>query len=137
MIDEERVALYVAEIKSTLDVLKSYSEIDKEKFLSSPITIRDTKYCFIVAGQAVVDLYYHLTAKLLKKAPSDYANCFELIGEIGKFDKEVLKCLAKMAKFRNLLVHNYIKVKDELVYEKLNELECFEKFIKDLEKIIL
>lgn len=136
MIDKERVTLYISEIKSSLDILKNYSLLDKKTFLSSPVTIRDTKYCFIIAGQAVIDLCYHLVAKLFKKAPSDYANCFELIEEVEGFDKETLKCLAKMAKFRNLLVHHYIKVDDEIVYEKLSELECFERFVDDLKKVI-
>lgn len=37
-----------------------------------------------------------------------------------------------MAKFRNLLVHHYIKVDDERVYEKLDEISFFEDFINEL-----
>jgi uncharacterized protein YutE (UPF0331/DUF86 family) len=44
--------------------------------------------------------------------------------------------MTTMAKFRNLLVHHYIKVDDKRVYEKLYEIDCFEEFIKDLEKLV-
>lgn len=136
MIDRERISAYVSEIKVSLDNLKNYARLDKEEFLSSPVSIRDTKYCFIIAGQSAIDLCYHLTAKMLKKAPANYANCFELLVQTGKFKKETLNCMYKMAKFRNLLVHHYIKVDDERVYEKLSEIDCFERFIEELEVII-
>lgn len=96
---------------------------------------RDTKYCFIIASQAAIDLCYHLNAKLTKKAPTDYSNCFKLLEEFSLFSNEVLSKMALMAKFRNLLVHHYVKVDDERVYEKLKEIDCFENFIKDLKAI--
>lgn len=136
MIDRDRITAYISEIKVSLDNLKNYTMLDRQTFLSSPVGIRDTKYCFIIAGQAAIDLCYHLTTKLLKKAPSDYANCFELLGEVGKFNKETLLCMANMAKFRNLLVHHYIKVDDDRVYDKLNEIDCFERFIQELEAVV-
>jgi len=136
MIDRERVTTYISEIQNAINVLKDYAKLDRENFLSSPVNIRDTKYCFITAGQAAIDLCYHLTAKLLKKAPSDYSNCFELLEELKSFNKETLKCMADMAKFRNLLVHHYKKVDNSRVYDKLKEIDCFERFIKELEILI-
>lgn len=136
MIDKDKITAYISEIKVALDNLKNYAKLDRQTFLSSPVSIRDTKYSFIIAGQAAIDLCYHLTAKLLKKAPSDYGNCFELLIETDKFNKETLKCMAVMARFRNLLVHHYIKVDDERVYDKLGEIECFEIFMQELEGVI-
>ncbi len=131
-VDKDRVAAYISEIKASLDTLKNYKNLDKKVFLASSVTIRDTKYCFIIAAQAAIDLCYHLTAKIVKKAPTDYSNCFELLSEIGYFKEETHKKMAVMAKFRNLLVHHYIKVDDERVYEKLNEIDCFGDFINEL-----
>jgi len=136
MLDRDKVTTYISEIKTSVETLRGYARIEKEDFLSSPISIRDARYCFIIAGQASIDLCYHLTAKLLKKAPSDYSSCFNLLEETGRFNKETLRCMSSMAKFRNLLVHHYIKVDDERVYDKLSELDCFDRFIKDLEDLI-
>lgn len=136
MIDINRIATYISEIKISIANLKDYAGLDKQTFLSSPLRIRDTKYCFIIAGQAAIDLCYHLTAKLLKKVPSDYSNCFEILNEIESFRKETLKCMANMAKFRNLLVHHYIKVDDSKVYDKLHEIYCFENFLEELQIVI-
>lgn len=125
MIGRDRITSYVSEIKSALETLKSYATLKKHVFLQSPIIVRGTKYCFIIAVQAAIDMYYHLAAKLVKKAPSDYANCFELLGETGRFGKESLRCMADMAKFRNQLVYHYIKASDERVFDKLKETDCF------------
>lgn len=134
-IDRNRIAVYISEIKTSLDTLKNYTKLDKQAFLASPVTIRDTKYCFIIAAQAAIDLCYHLTAKLIKKAPEDYSNCFELLVETGYFNKETLKKMALMAKFRNLLVHHYVKVDDERVYEMIREINCFEAFANEAAQI--
>lgn len=135
-IDRDRIAAYMSEITASLKTLREYRKLDKQTFLSSPITIRDTKYCFIIAAQAAIDLCYHLTAKLIKEAPSDYGNCFELLDKSGCFNKEILKKMAVMAKFRNLLVHHYIKVDDGRIYDKLAEIDCFEEFIRELNTAI-
>jgi uncharacterized protein YutE (UPF0331/DUF86 family) len=137
MIDQERVTTYISEIQNAIGVLRDYARLTRESFLSSPINIRDAKYCFIIAGQAAIDLCYHLTAKLLKKAPSDYSTCFELLEELKVFSKETLMCMADMARFRNLLVHHYKKVDNSRVYDKLKEIDCFERFIKELEALLL
>lgn len=78
-IDRERLAAYVSEIKTSVEILQGYRGLGKEEFLASPMRVRDAKYCFIIAAQAAVDICYHLSARVLKKAPSDYANCFELL----------------------------------------------------------
>ncbi len=131
-VDKDRVTTYISEIKTSLNTLKDYKNLDKKAFLASPVAIRDTKYCFIIAAQAAIDLCYHLTAKIVRKAPADYSNCFDLLFETDYFKEETLKKMAVMAKFRNLLVHHYIKVDDDRVYEKLNEISCFEDFIDEL-----
>jgi len=37
----------------------------------------------------------------------------------------------------NLLVHHYKKVDNSRVYDKLKEIDCFERFIKELEALLL
>ncbi|MBA2124548.1 hypothetical protein B9J78_06430 [bacterium Unc6] len=136
MIDKDRIAAYISEIKTSMDTLNAYKEIDKQTFLASPIIVRDTKYCFIIAGQAAIDICYHLTAKLFKKAPTAYGNCFELLEESGFFSQDIIAKMSVMAKFRNLLVHHYVKVDNEQVYEKLSEIDCFEKFCDELNNLL-
>ncbi len=136
MIDRDRVSAYISEIKTAIDTLKAYSEIDKKAFLSTPSIIRDTKYSFIIAGQAAIDICYHLTAKLLKKVPKSYGNCFELLRELKAFPEDVLLKVSSMAKFRNVLVHHYIKVDNEQVYAKLKEIDVFERFCSELKRLM-
>ncbi|WP_297211386.1 MULTISPECIES: type VII toxin-antitoxin system HepT family RNase toxin [Thermodesulfovibrio] len=136
MIDRNRLINYISEIINALKVLKEYSKLTKEEFLNSPQIIRDAKYCFIIASQASIDICYHLTAKLIKKAPKDYSNCFEILKELKVFNEQTLRELAIMAKFRNLLVHHYVKVDDSKVFEKLSEIKCFEEFLDQLNLLI-
>jgi uncharacterized protein YutE (UPF0331/DUF86 family) len=136
MIDDDRIAVYISEIKTAVETLRMYAEMDKQTFLASPAAVRDTKYSFIIAGQAAIDICYHLTAKLLKKAPSGYGDCFELLGESSFFSQDIVARMSVMAKFRNVLVHHYIKVDNEQVYNKLKEIDIFEKFCDELNKLL-
>jgi uncharacterized protein YutE (UPF0331/DUF86 family) len=45
--------------------------------------------------------------------------------------------MVDMAKFRNLLIHHYIKVDNERVYEKLNDIDVFLEFLGELGENLL
>ena len=51
--------------------------------------------------------------------PEDYADVFRVMGKKLSLDKDLLKRLEKMAKFRNLIVHLYWKVDNKEVYNIL------------------
>jgi uncharacterized protein YutE (UPF0331/DUF86 family) len=44
------------------------------------------------------------------RVPEDYADTFSIIGEAGRFSKEFVEKLTRMARFRNRLVHIYWEV---------------------------
>lgn len=73
---------------------------------------------------------------MIDRAPKDYSNCFEILRELKVFNQQTLKNMAIMAKFRNLLVHHYIKVDDSKVYEKLFEIKCFDEFLEGLNYLL-
>jgi len=74
------------------------------------------KYDLIVAIEAAVSICTHLVSRLSARTPESYADCFVLLREAGVFDAELAGRLARMAQFRNRLVHLYWKVDDTQVW---------------------
>lgn len=60
---------------------------------------------------------------------TDFADTFAVLGEAGFLRGELVPALQRMARFRNLLVHGYLKVDDRKVLEILRtRLGDFDEF---------
>ncbi len=119
------------EIKKAVKELKSISSGGKEEFLASPTTIDAAKYKLLVAIEAALSICNHIAARTGKKIPESYSDCFIILGESGLISKDLSKKLARMAKFRNMLVHIYWEIEDEKVFK------IIQKDLKDLEKFVV
>ena len=124
------------EFQKALNHLRRLSLTEKSAFLKDPDKISSAKYNFIVAIEAVIDLCNHIIAANMLRTPEDYADTFRVMGEAGVFTQEQINSLARMAKFRNRLIHIYWDVDEELLYQYLqNNLDGLEGAFTQLKKI--
>ena len=69
-------------------------------------------------------------ARLARRAPASYAECFEALRGLDLIDDELAGGLVQMARFRNLLVHRYWQIDPERVLRYAQEnLRDFEAFL--------
>ena len=120
-INIERIKQFVGEVKEALHVLREYLPKGKEEILKNPTILGSSKYHLIVAIQGCIDICNHLVAKKGGRAPEDYADCFNLMADLGILENDLSERLAQMARFRNLLIHLYWRVDNERVYKILSE----------------
>ena len=67
------------------------------------------------------------------REPSSYRDAFVILMEQGIIPKEEIVTYEKIAMFRNLLVHYYEKINDEIVFSIFKErLGDFENYIKNI-----
>lgn len=136
-INTERIKQFAGEIKEALRFLRESSALPKERVLENPILLGSIKYNLIVSIQGCIDICNHILAKRGTRAPQDYADCFQLMSELGFLEKPLAERLVRMSRFRNLLIHLYWRVDDERVYQILAEnLGDFEEFLKAIGKVI-
>ena len=93
------------EISDSLERLEKIKNSSKEEFLKNRDLQDISSYRLLVAIEAALNLCYHISARKLKKAPDEYAECFGILGEAEIIPKELAEELKKMARFRNMLVH--------------------------------
>ncbi len=130
LFNTDKISRLVSEMRKAINHLKSLQASGKESFLTNPDKIGSARYYFIVAIESAIDICNHIISQNGYRAPEDYADTFQVMGEQGAFDKDFIRQLKDMAKFRNRLIHLYWEVDDEQVYEILkSRLNDFKKYL--------
>lgn len=124
-----RINARIADIHASLRTLYQYAGQPDEEFLGNPEAVGAAKYAFIVMIEAAVSIATHVCARLLGKAPASQRESFELLGDSGVLTDTLASELAKMAGFRNILVHGYAEVDNvsvlQIMREHLRDVEGF------------
>ncbi|KJR96198.1 MAG: hypothetical protein VR68_14745 [Peptococcaceae bacterium BRH_c4a] len=118
-INHDLIMEKMADIEKSISLLDRIAAIEKKDLLNDQIAISGAKYQLILAIEAAQNICNHLAARLAKEAPKSYADCFRILEENRIISKDLALNLVSMAKFRNLLVHQYGRVDDSIVYSVL------------------
>ena len=137
-----RVELIRSKIEEILESLKLIEENlpeDFETFESLGI-VKDGIYKRTeFAIQNVIDICAIINSDLRLTMPEREEDVFEGLMRAGIISREIADKLRLMKGFRNILVHRYGKINDELAFEVLHEhlkdihefVELIEKFLED------
>ena len=131
--DEERILAKIDEMDRYLEKLEKLvpNDLDEYKRLVS-----DKLACerlLHLSIEYVIDVCNIITSNLKLGLPSDEEDMLVKLEKKGVIEKEMKNILIGMKGMRNILVHKYGEVKDELVFEALSErLEDFEKFKEEV-----
>ncbi|MGB9660258.1 MAG: type VII toxin-antitoxin system HepT family RNase toxin [Nitrososphaerales archaeon] len=86
-----------------------------------------------VAIECIIDIGNEIISSLQLKRPERYRDIPYILSEAKIISKPFAETLASMIGFRNLLVHDYVSINLNLVYEflqtKLSDFENFMKYI--------
>ena len=124
--NEDKIATLISEMKKSFERLNSFRSIKRDDFLGNLDKIDSAKYNFIVAIESAIDICNHIISKNNYRMPKNFGDTFKVLHEQGAFsnikgmsDKDFIKNLISMAKFRNRLVHIYWEINEELLYDYL------------------
>ena len=125
------------DIRESLDRLRSFRKIPLEDFLRDKDKQDIAGFRVIVAAEAAIGICLHVAAKVLREVPEEYAGCFQLLGHHDLIDPELSLRLARMARFRNLLVHRYWEINYSLMYRIITgpDLDDLEEFISQISRL--
>lgn len=127
--DPDRVRLKLEDISASLNRLRRFRDMDREAFLADEDSQDIARSRLLTAMEAALNLCYHLAAKGLDRVPEEYAQCFTILADASLIDSSLAERLARMARFRNRLVHLYWAVDYSEVYDIiLHDLEDLSSF---------
>ena len=138
---EEKLAGIIDEISQMVKELERKLSLKDSDILSEYDTLSSLKFSLLRAVQASIDACMLLTSSRRYKAPASYRECFLNLKEEGILEKQLAENLAKMAGFRNLLIHKYWDVDDKKILQilrsgALEDLRQFgDKLVIELDKL--
>lgn len=118
-------------LEEYIKILREYQTVPLEKF-KQDIQIHSTvERQFELAIACILDVGNHITAAQSLRSPEDYRDIITVLGEENIIPQDFAKPLAPVANFRNILVHEYITLDLDIVYQHLQaDLDAFVKFAK-------
>jgi uncharacterized protein YutE (UPF0331/DUF86 family) len=131
MVDKELLSRKLSRLRSHIEVLKRAEDINWEKYQSDLRAKAFVERYLHLSIEEVIDIANHLVSFYRWREPIGYRDLFTILKEHGVIDAECLPVFQNMASFRNILVHRYETVDDELVFGIFKKrLDDFELFIR-------
>lgn len=121
MVDPARVRALLARLGERRERLSIYGERSPEEYLENEEAVAASKYLLITAIEDVLSVANHVVASEGYRSPVDYADAFAVLRDQDVLEEDLAERLMAMARFRNLLVHQYVEIDDRRVYAYLRE----------------
>jgi uncharacterized protein YutE (UPF0331/DUF86 family) len=129
----DRLRTLAGHLRDAVRQLREVGRVPIETFVADVRSVNSAKYLLIVAAEAALDICNHLAARRGGRSPEDYADCMTILAEIGAIDASLRDRLARMARFRNVLVHLYSRVDDREVHRIIREnLGDFDEYLASI-----
>lgn len=136
-VDPEKIQKLVSSMRDSVRLISEIRNMPESEFTNDRHKQSSAKYNFIAAIEAAIDIANHLISKKGFRAPEDYADTFIVLAEAHVIDKEFSLDLAKMARFRNRLVHLYWDVDISEIWRIIqSRLGDFESYISQIGKYL-
>ena len=124
------------ELESNLIFLKQVSfDVNKDNLKEDMIRYWGIERGIQICIECVIDISNILISVTDNDKPSTYRETMITLSQIVVIPEKFSKKLSKMVGFRNILVHDYTKIdEDMIIYILKNELEDFIKYMDYVDK---
>lgn len=124
------------ELEQNLLFLKQVSvEIDKENLKKDIIRYWGIERGIQICIEIVIDIANILVSTIDTERTSTYRETILRLSKLDIIPEKFAKGLSKMIGFRNILVHDYIKIDEDIILEILNnKLDDFIKYLNFINK---
>ena len=116
-LDQDVIGAKLDIIERNLGFLGEFEYMDREDFLGSYKDVQSAKYSLLEIIECCIDIASHIIAARGMGRAEEYRGMFYLLGEGGVIERDLAEKLGDMAGFRNLLVHRYGDVDNEIVLD--------------------
>lgn len=133
MVNRDLVLGRVSKLDEYLKFLNEIKRYSKDEYLKNQMIYGSTERFLHLAIECLVDIANHIIADMGYRKPESNRDIFIIIFENGIINNELKEKLCDMVGFRNILVHDYIRLDREVVYDivnnNLNDIEDFRSIV--------
>lgn len=137
MVDKALMGRKIAQMEMYLAQIREYSNASIASYRRDWKTQRIVERTLQILVELCIDMANHIISDERMRLPEGYADTFKVLMENGVIDKRLWRRMDKMAKFRNVVVHQYEKIDPAIVVSILQKnLDDFEKYKKAILKFL-
>ncbi len=130
--DKERILVKIDEMNQFIKELEAIAPESFEEYEENIEIKRACERLLQILIECTIDICMLLIKELKLGLPSEEEDIFEKLHKNGIISAEMKNILKKMKGFRNILVHRYAEINDEIVFENLKLIDDFRKFQKEI-----
>jgi uncharacterized protein YutE (UPF0331/DUF86 family) len=128
VVDEMRVHRLLRQASDVVDFLDAEASAD-DAVRAQRRWLDSVKYNFVVAIECCVDVGQHLCAVQGWGPPASNADTFRILSEHAVLPADLATRMSRASGFRNVLVHEYVDVRDDLVVANLARTQDIRAFV--------
>ena len=129
VVDETRVLRLLRSMTDDIGILEHEAQAPPQR-RKDPMWLRGVKYTFVTAVEAAVDVAQHICASEGWGPPHDNGDAIVVLGRHGVMEPTLAVLMRQAVGFRNVLVHEYVEVDDDIVLAQLADLADLERFVR-------
>lgn len=115
MVDKTLILRKFAELEEYLGQVHEFSSVSAEDYSGDWKTQRIVERTLQIMIELCIDIAGHIISDRRLRVPVSYADTFKSLAEGGLITPQISEVMEKMAKFRNIDVHQYETVDTEIV----------------------
>ena len=128
MVKREVVAARLEKLREYFQTLRSVQKNDLHRFKKAPFIHGAAERYLHLSIECLLDIGNHIIADRGYRKPETYGEILQILAEEGVISEKLFHELEGMAAFRNVLVHDYLKLDLDKVYQVIKErLKYFEE----------
>jgi len=135
MVDRELLSRKLSRIEDYVSMLKTADDISWQTYRSDLRAKAFVERYLHLAIEEVIDIANHLVSFHRWREPTGYRDLFVILQEHHVLPREHLPTFQNMPSFRNILVHRYEDIDDELVFgifkKRLVDFDLFVALVTD------
>lgn len=133
MQDREVIESKLRFLREYLIDLSEYGNITLSDYQSDKKVQRFVERTLHLACECCLDIAAHIISRSGFREPKDNKDLFAILNENGIIGDSVNKAMVKMAKFRNIVVHDYTRIDPEIVISILQrDVGDFKRFAREI-----
>ena len=135
MVDKTMILRKLSELDDYHRQIKEYDKITVKQYSDDWKVQRIIERTLQMMIETCVDIASHIIADKGYRVPKSYSDTFKVLHEENIVDSRLFNSLNKMAKFRNIIVHDYAEIDPEIllmiIKDNVSDLKAIFRWYRD------
>lgn len=137
MIDIDLIRRKLSRLNMYLEKLKPISQKSLKDYISDFYLKSSAERLIQLIVECATDINNHVVVETKNRPPEDYSISFIKAAEVALISTELAQRLKASGGMRNILVHEYMDIDDELVFKTIPiAIRDYQQYIKEVEKFL-